>query len=126
MADIKLGLSGSEVTLPPISWTAGQPPELPKTSSKAVEMARMIDGSFRVAIYKNKHSWTLSWGNLTAEQLSTLETINGYSAVLRYQNGWIGTTWYNVVITDFRSSLKVETLHRPIKRFTATMQLREI
>ncbi|OQB57146.1 MAG: hypothetical protein BWX98_01635 [Candidatus Aminicenantes bacterium ADurb.Bin147] len=88
-------------------------------------MVRMSDGSYRVALYKNKRTWTLTWDNLTDAQLAILESVHAYNTALRFQNGWVSAAWYNVVIADYRTNLNADSLHRPVKRYSATIQLRE-
>jgi len=97
MADIKLGVSGSEVTL---AHTITEP--LPTCIGKRINRAEMSDGTIRWAFYAQQRSWSLTWVKLTAAQLASLITLRGYNQTLRYQNNDESATWYTVVITDFR------------------------
>jgi hypothetical protein len=126
MADLKLGISGSEVTLPQISWNAGSPPGMPVTHNKTIDSARMSDGTVLYALFGIKLEWTITWNNLTYTELSSLQTIHGYNVALRFQNNWDSATWYNVVILSFKHDPKLDSFHRTTKRYTATIVLREL
>lgn len=96
MADVKLGISGSEVTLPTCIALS-----LPVDAGKAMGAATVSDGNTRYAFYARQRRWQLTWTNLTAANLATLDTLRGYNQTLRYQNAYESTTWYTVVITAF-------------------------
>jgi hypothetical protein len=96
MADIKLGISGSEVTLAHTVTSS-----LPTNVGKTMKAITMGDGSVRYAFYAGQRSWSLNWVHLTAAQLAALITLRGYNQTLRYQNNDESATWYTVVITAF-------------------------
>lgn len=96
MADVKLGISGSEVTL--ASCIAMS---LPSGLGKKMDAAVMSDGNTRYGFYAGQRTWQLSFVNLTAAQLTALETLRGYNQTLRFQNNYDSATWYTVVITAF-------------------------
>ena len=103
MADIKLGLSGSEITLPAIKWIEGNKPELPTSIHKQISEAKMSDGSSRWGFYSGSEKRTFVWehGYLTKAQLDQIKTLYGYNQTLRYQNNNEDATWYDVIITSF-------------------------
>lgn len=96
MADVKLGISGSEVTLASTIAIS-----LPTDLGKKIEAATMSDGNMRYAFYAGQRRWSLSWVQLTAAQLAALVTLRGYNQTLRYQDNYESATWYTVVITSF-------------------------
>jgi len=124
--DIKLGPSGSEVTLPEIKWLGSSPPNLPVNVDKSISEAKMSDGSRRYAFYAEKKSWILSWEGLTSSELDTLKTLYSYNQVLHFQNNWEDSTWYNVVITSFNYEPIVITYAMGTTKYRATMTLKEV
>lgn len=112
MSTIKLGPSGTETTLPTISWLGDSPPDLPVIAYKQIEEAKMSDGSLRWAFFQKKREWRLEWGLLTAAELATIEGLYDLNQVLHYQNTYESTTWYDVVFTSF------EYRHRIVERPT--------
>ena len=103
MADIKLGTSEWQFTLPQTRWAGGAQPETPVTITMNVDKAQMLDGTVRYN-FRNTHQrrWTLDFPTVTAEELWELTYLCSLNQALRYQNGWVSTTtWYDVVITEF-------------------------
>lgn len=96
MAAIKLGISGSEVTLAHTITSS-----LPTDLERGLNTAVMSDGTRRYAFFLGPRHWQLNWVKLTAAQLAALVTLRGYSQSLRYQNNDESATWYTVVITAF-------------------------
>lgn len=96
MGTRKLGPSGSEITLPSIGIA------LPIAITKKVERAEMSDGSGRYAFFEEYRGWELTFPKLTKAQLDSLIALRAENDVLRWQNDDESTTWYNVVITDFK------------------------
>jgi hypothetical protein len=96
MADVKLGISGSEATLATCLAIS-----LPTALGKTIQASTMSDGNTRYAMYAGQRRWQLSWTDLTAAQLATLVTIRGYNQSLRYQNNYESATWYTVAVTAF-------------------------
>lgn len=95
MAIRKLGISGSEITLPSIAIAH------PVTIHKKVERAEMSDGSGRYAFFKEYKGWEIRFPKLTKTELDALVTLRGHDQILRWQNNDESATWYDVVITDF-------------------------
>ncbi len=118
MADVKLGISGSEVTLP-----TGISISLPTNIGKQMSAAVMSDGNTRYAFYAGQRTWQISWTDLTAAQLSTLTTLRGYNQTLRFQNNFDSATWYTVVVTSF--SYDAINPGESTIYYTATMQLEQ-
>jgi hypothetical protein len=114
--DVKLGVSGSEVTLPTCIALS-----LPTNIDKQMTSATMSDGTVRYAFYAEQRSWQISWTDLTAAQLSTLLTLRGYNQSLRFQNNFDSSTWYTVVITAF--SYDAINPGESTIYYTASMQL---
>lgn len=100
MADVKLGQSGSEVTLPTVQWL-GLAPEFPVYYIRQIEEKRMSDGSMRYGFYKDQREWYLEWGFITKIQLDSILTLCGHKEVLKFQNNYEDATWYDVVIIYF-------------------------
>jgi hypothetical protein len=102
MADIKLGISGAEYTLPQTRWSGGDQPESPIAITMNIDKAQMLDGSVRYN-FRNTHQrrWTLDFPEVTAEELWEFTYLCSLNQALRYQNNWYATTWYDVVISEF-------------------------
>lgn len=83
MSDIKLGVDGSEVTLP-ASVSISQPVD----DARQISIKTMIDGSKRPAFYSRKKVWELTWVKLTKTQLESLKTLRGKSQALNFQNDY--------------------------------------
>lgn len=96
MADIKIGISGSEVTVAHTLTLS-----LPTSLGKNIKSATMSDGSVRYGFYLDQRRWQLQWVKLTAAQLADLVTLSGYKQALKYQNNDESATWYDVVIASF-------------------------
>ncbi|MBA7699818.1 hypothetical protein ES703_108521 [subsurface metagenome] len=96
MAIKRLGISGSEITLPSIAIAH------PVTVRKKIERAEMSDGSGRYAFFKEYKVWEITFPKLTKPELDDLVTLRGYNQILRWQNNDESATWYDVVITDFK------------------------
>ena len=103
MADIKLGTSSWQFTLPQTKWAGGGQPENPVQITMNVDKAQMLDGTVRYN-FRNTHQrrWVLSFPYVTADELWELTYLCSLNQALRYQNGYYSTTtWYDVVITEF-------------------------
>lgn len=118
MANIKLGISGSEVTL---AHTVT--PSLPTDVGKKMDAIVMGDGTTRYAFYSGQRRWVLNWVHLTAAQLAALVTLRGYNQTLRYQNNDESATWYTVVIVSFNYDVIDPTASTVY--YTASMTLEE-
>jgi len=103
MADIKIGLSGSEITLPQPQARGGVPPGMPVGYAKQISWTTMADGSTR-GVTKRYHprTFSLSWEQLTAAELAPIETEARRNVRLRYQNNWYSADWIWVRITALR------------------------
>lgn len=103
MAVIRLGLSGSEITLPTMRWLEGNQPDLPVSIHKQIEEAKMSDGSSRWAIYPNSKKREFVWehGYLSKTELGQIETLSDLNQILRYQNNNEDATWYEVIMISF-------------------------
>lgn len=125
MADVKLGITGSEYNLPVLRYIGG-PPGLPVSIEPQTEEAKTSDGSSRWAFFEGKRQWSLAWGYLTyAELLVPLLRLVNIKGVLHFQPGWESTTiWYDVVIVSFSYEF-IDTGIKKFKRFKADMTLRE-
>jgi hypothetical protein len=94
--DVKLGISGSEVTL-----SRKIAISIPTDCGKKIDATVMSDGNTRYAFYASQRRWQLDFVWLTAAELAALVTLRGYNQSLRYQNNYESATWYTVVITSF-------------------------
>lgn len=99
--DIKLGISGSEVTLPTLNAIGWAVPDAPINRNKEIRKAIMSDGTPRYGMLAMKREWPLGWGILTAAELAPLITLHNLNVALRYQNNKESATWYDVVIISF-------------------------
>ena len=103
MADIKLGLSGSEVTLPPCQARGGVPPGMPVGYIKQIDRTTMADGSTR---YNSKayhpRTFSLSWEQLPVADITALQTLANHNVRLHYLNEWISAAWSWVRVANFR------------------------
>ena len=123
MSSMRLGVTGSEYTLPALRYV-GAPPALPVTVEPQTEESRMSDGNRRLAFFEGKYEWPLAWGYLTYPELQLLQRLVNIKEILHFQNNWVSATWYNVVIVSFSYEF-IETGIKKFKRFRAEMTLRE-
>ena len=102
MSDIKLGISGSEVTLPVLTAVDGAVPDGGVNRNKEIKKAVMSDGSPRYGLLAMKREWPpLEWGLLTYAQVQILEALHSLNVPLRYQDNNESATWYDVTIISF-------------------------
>lgn len=113
----KLGISGSEITLPSIAIIH------PVTIHKKVERAEMSDGSGRYNFGKEYKGWEISFLKLIKTELDNLVTLRGHNQILRWQNPDESYIWYNVVITDFKYN--TADPRSPTKYWFGSMSLEE-
>lgn len=106
MAAVKLGLSGSEVTLPTLQFM-GTRPDLPVTIDKQIEEKRMSDGSSRYNFYQMKRIWNRFEGFVTKAELDVLIGLRALNQTLHFQDNNEDATWYNVIMTYF--------IYRPVR-----------
>lgn len=103
MADIYLGKTGVEYTLPQTKWHGGAAGENPVVYNVPVEAAQTLGGTVRYNFRSNRaRRWTLEFPEVTAEELREFETICAYNETLRYQNNWYSATWYSVAVSAFQ------------------------
>lgn len=119
MANKNLGLIGDATDVLPGTFTISMPVDMPKQ----VEKARMSDGSFMWAFFKEYRRWSLNWTKLTKPELDTLITRWAYDQILKWQNNDESPIVYNVVITDF-SYDSIDPISTT-KLYKATMILEE-
>lgn len=100
MADLYLGLSGSEVTLPKPS-DIGRYPTLPTSYVKQIDEKTMSDGSSRWKFGKIKARWTIYWGYLTWAEVVTIRSLLYYNQELRFKNEFEEDVWYSVIFISF-------------------------
>lgn len=128
MADFKLGILGSEVTLP-VTMSAT---EMPIEAEDAVEETEMMDGTFKYNIKPHtRRTFPLDWDNLTGTECDTLDAIladQAAGSTLNYINGYIGlAAGVSVVIASCPGRiLKVPTSGRTTPRFLYSMTLKEV
>lgn len=100
MADIKLGISGSEVTLPVMGFTGGVP-NASVRPVKGMEKSVMSDGTPRYSVFRTTREWPLSWGMLTYAEVQVLQGLADLNVALRFQDNRESATWFNVTVTSF-------------------------
>lgn len=100
MADIKLGISGSEVTLPIMQHLGGIPDES-ITFNKEIIKSVMSDGTPTYSVFQIKREIHLEWGILTYAEFQVLEGLFELNQDLRYQDNRESATWYNVIMLSF-------------------------
>jgi hypothetical protein len=107
MADIKLGLSGTEITLPQPQARYGSTPGMPVETIKQVERVTMQDGTTRynTKSYHPRSFSPLVWEQLTAAELAPIETEVNRNVRLRYQNNYYSADWIWVRVTRFRKDI---------------------
>ena len=124
MADIKLGLSGSEVTLPVVNSILGSPAEMPVGYNKQVDKATMLDGSTR---FNNKsyspRTFSLAWAMLTAAEIATIQALVDLNVKLHYQNNWYDATWRWVNIMSFKPGIVV---YLGTLMYSAALEMEEV
>jgi hypothetical protein len=126
MADIKLGPSGSQVTLPEIVWPDGSPPDLPYEQDSGVEESRALDGSVRFNILTYAPgTWTLVWDGLTWADTQTIWAVLILKQELVYTNTYTDGVDHNVVVTARSYSLKAATSGATC-RYIVSATLREV
>lgn len=75
---------------------------MPRTKPKQVSFETMSDGSMRGnAKSKSPATFSLSWEQLTAAEVATIEAEVVRNVRLRYQNAWHSTTWYWVMVSEW-------------------------
>lgn len=122
MADIKLGLSGSEVTLP-----TGVHYNIPVKYYQQIGKAQMSDGSFRYGFYKKQRFWRLEWCvPLPLANIQTLIDLCDLNAILHFQNQWESDDWYDVIIPENGFSYwPVQVWGASGEKYLAVMELEE-
>lgn len=126
MADFKLGILGSESTLPDLRYEPGD--ELEADAEEAVVETEMMDSTFSYDIKPNtRRTWSLEWTELTWAEIETLATIAALKQELNYINGYIGLTGTTVVVAYYSGPiLMLETSGQATPRYRARMVLKEV
>ena len=123
MADIKLGLSGSEVTLPQPQARGGVPPGMPVGYVKQMDRTTMADGSTRYNTRAyHPRTFSLSWEQLTAVQIAAIEVEIKRNVRLHYQNNWYSADWIWVWVTSWRPN---PVVYLGTMLFSAQLELEE-
>jgi hypothetical protein len=125
MANLYLGISGSEILLPTITGLDSLP-NVPVNDIKEIQVSTMGDGSKRYALYAKKKKWAYSWGFLDADDLATLQGLYALNQQLSFQNGFGGATWYNVVILSFNYDELHNVSSDTDKYYSASMTIAEV
>lgn len=123
MANVLLGVSGSEITLPALSFMGGAP-KWSESSNKQIEKAVMSDGSFRWNFTKIAKTWTLELGYLSNAWLVTLRHLNALNQILRFKDKNKADIWYDVVIISFNDEDERMDI-RQLDRYKVYMTLEE-
>ena len=125
MADIKLGLSGSEITLPVMKWLGGNQPDLPVSVHKQIEETIMSDGTSNWAFFKKKHIFVWENGYVTKSELDQIKALYNYNQALRYQNNNEDATWYDVILLSPFEYGPVRTDILSLERYWCRITMRE-
>ncbi|MBE3131380.1 MAG: hypothetical protein IMZ54_11795 [Acidobacteria bacterium] len=124
MADIKLGLYGAEVTLPQVNVPVGSRPSMPRAKPKQIDFETMLDGSCRGnAKEYSPQSFSLSWAQLSAADVATIETEANRNVRLHYQNAWHSVAWYWVGVVDFKAD---PVVYLGTVLYGVSLELREV
>jgi hypothetical protein len=126
MADIKLGISGAETTLPQICWQSGGGPTLPVDVDKGVDVVIMSDGSARANCKPNfAGSWSFEWDGLEAAGLATLLGVMALNGRLVLINEYTDNVPHDVVVLAYGWALKATTAIRT-KKYTFSLSLQGV
>jgi hypothetical protein len=123
---MKLGISGSEVTLPVLTSLGGAVPDTEVRRNKEIQKAVMSDGTPRYAMLAMKREWPLEWGALTAAELAPLITLHNLNVALRFQDNNESATWYDVAIISFNYSQLRGMSSSTTRWYSANMVLAEV
>lgn len=123
MADVLLGPSGGETTLPNVKFI-GSAPAWPVSTNKQAEKATMSDGSLRWAFFGTLKVFEIGFGYLSNADLVILRNLNELNQVLRYKNEHEENVWYHVVIAGFSHEPERVDI-RGMDRYITTMTLEE-
>jgi hypothetical protein len=126
MANIYLGPSGTETLLPTITGLGNSAPDTPVSMEKQIQESTAMDGSRHFGFIATKRRWPYSWGFLTYSQLQTLQGLYALNQVLRLQDNFESSTWYNVVILTFTFVELRGISSSANKYFSAAMTLVEV
>jgi hypothetical protein len=126
MADLKLGPSGSQTTLPDMVWPDGSPPDIPYERESSADEVTMLDGGNRVnAKTYTPGTWTLVWDGLTWTDVGTIVGAAAFGSQLAYTNEYTDNTAHNVYVKSLSYSLKGGTAGAT-KRYVVNLSLREV
>ena len=124
MADIKLGLYGTETTLPQVNSLIGSRSEMPIKYQKQINRETMLDGSTRFdSKAYHPRSFSLSWAQLPVADIATLITLANYNVKLHFLNEWISASWSWVAVTGFEYA---PVTYLGIVLYRASLELEEV
>ena len=110
MAAIKLGILGSEVTLPDIKYAPGSGIDLPFNCAKNVDEVSMLDGSSNFNITANHpRAFPLEWDELTWAEVTALLNIVTLNQELSFINEYVDSIAYPVVVLEYSYTPIAET-----------------
>jgi len=121
MADLWLGLPGSEIKLPPIRALGASIPPLSSTGGKTIEVSKMADGTYAYSFYARRWQRTYTWGLLTASEFAILESLYKINQTLHFKDLLHDADWKHVVILSFPHELLRAVSTEAVKYYTATM-----
>ena len=126
MADLKLGPSGSQTTLPDVIWPSGSAPEFPYNQDSGSEEEQMLDGSIRVNCKDySPGEWEIIWDGITWTDVQTILTAAALNQELVYTNEYTDNANHNVYVKSRSYSLKGDTAGTTA-RYIFNLVLREI
>lgn len=127
MPDIKLGLTGYEVTLPPVNWMSPGELELPVGLNKNLDRATMLDGSVRYNVReKHQRTFRLEWAMLTQAQLDEIRALVELNEPLRLSTNRPDADWVTVVVSRFEFASLESTHATGTSYYRVSLSLEEI
>jgi hypothetical protein len=127
LANIYLGVSGSEITLPQTRWLGGDTPEAPIAYHIPVERSMTLAGTVRYNFRTGRQrTWPLEFTDVSLADLTAMLGLCALNQSLRYQNNWYSSTWYTVVITSFAYNPLNPAVASADVRYLVTMTLEEV
>ena len=125
MAVIKLGILGSEVTLPDIKYAPGAGVEIPTDCSKNISEEKMLDGSSSFIVDSiHPLSFTLEFDELTWAQIVTLRGICELNQELSFINEFTDSVAYPVVVLSWGFVPIAETTGQTAILFRFNLELK--
>lgn len=125
MADIKLGISGSEITLPVMRFI-GSIPNSAVRPVKEIIKSTMSEGTPRYSVFRTLREWPLPWGLLTYAEVQVLQGLADLNVGLRFQDNRKSATWFNVTVISFTFDGLDEISSASERWYQASMVLAEL